>query len=123
MKNSFVCCVLIAQLLCLPSSVCPPTPLPWDIDDPADGSSPVYTGDISCSGEATTAANYIVKVMASNNDILQSKGSTSGTCSWATTVPEPQGGWPLFAPGSPRPAELQLFSGGVKKDSEAITLN
>ncbi len=122
MKSFFVCFVLIAQLLCLPSTACPPSPTPWDIDDPANGKQ-TYNADISCSGEALSAASYIVKVVATNSDILQSKGNTSGDCSWATTVPEPEGGWPLYAPNQPRPATLELWQGGNMKDSEVITLN
>ena len=103
-----------------PLVACPPTPLPWKILDPGSG-TPSYSGDIACEGEATTAANYIIKIVVDTGTV-QSKQDTSTQCAWGTTVSEPSGGWPLNGQ-SFRAADLELWSGGTRHDKVSITLN
>ncbi|MCY2977811.1 MAG: hypothetical protein NTU79_03995 [Planctomycetota bacterium] len=122
MKRFFKLSLAFLVLLCVPAISCPPTPLPWDIDDPSNGSLPTYTADIACLGEATTSDAFIVKVVKTNSGtITQSASGTSTACAWSITAPQPTGGWGSGFPGS-YSATLQLWVGGVQKDFEAINI-
>jgi len=115
-------CFLLV-LLCDPIIACPPTPLPWVIDDPSNGSNPVYSANISCEGEATTSDNYTLKVIrTSNASVLKTVDDTSSQCAWQEDIPEPNGGWPVPGNGVTTPASLELWQGGISKDTEPIGL-
>ena len=119
-RNARICLVV---LLGFATSLvaCPPTPTPWDITDPVVTPVQSYGADIACEGNATTSANYTVKIMADGSSI-QSKTGTSTQCAWSTTVPEPNGGWPLNGQNF-RTVDLELWVGGTREDNVTIDLN
>ena len=118
-RNSKICLVMMLVFV-TPLMACPPTPLGWTILDPIVTPTQSYSGDIACEGEATTSANYIIKIV-DGSDILQSVSGTSTQCAWATTVTEPNAGWQTFGNLS-RHANLQLYVGGNKRSEVGITL-
>ena len=125
MNQSVKCVYLVAFVMCaLPAISCPPTPLGWTIIDPAEPQNEEATGerygaDIAASGEATIpGVNYIVKIRNYYDDILNSKNGVSDQCSWGLTVDEPSGGWTDGTVWVN--AHVQLWDGGVMKDSHRI---
>ena len=119
-RNARICLVV---LLGFATSLvaCPPTPLPWSIIDPVATPVQSYGANIACDGDATTSANYTVKIVADGSS-LQTQGGTSTQCAWSTTVQEPSGGWPLNGQNF-RTASLELWTGGNMQAAVTIDLN
>ena len=72
---------------------CPEYPVGWTITSPVLDNH--YAGSIAGSGEATSAENFVVKVVnrATKTTIYAENNGTSNCGDWQKDVPEPQGGW------------------------------
>ena len=97
---------------------CPPYPVGWTISNPVKDT--LYTGSIAGAGEATSAENYIVKVVnrSVRSTVYTEHNGTSNCGSWQKDVPEPSGGWPPNME-----AAFELWVSGVVRSEVDIKLN
>lgn len=73
----------VVALFAIPGLSCPPTPAPWDIDDPVDFPIEAYLANVATSGEATEASTaFTVKVKNGDDETLNSQDGTSNQCTY-----------------------------------------
>ena len=96
---------------------CPVSPVGWSITNPVKDN--LYTGSIAGAGEATSAENFIVKVVnrSLRTTVYAEHNGTSNCGDWQKDVPERQGGWPN------QEAAFEIWVGGNMKSDVFIVIN
>lgn len=120
MVRKFVWLLVAIVVTCGVSDLvsCPESPVGWTITNPVKDN--LYNGSIAGAGQATSAENFIVKVVsrAVTSTVYAENNGTSTCGEWQKDVPEPQGGWLQNTE-----AAFEIWLGSTMKESVDIMIN